>query len=439
MHRPNGGPKSQITDTQFIHEWAEKLAEDGWDVIDASRGRPTYPTDAVGLDALVRYAEETRARGTIPYGTNALGELSYRTQVAESFEAYYGMRFNPHNIVFTPGGQFGLAASFYSILYKQPGGIFLTPRPWYLNHRELARMVLPMVSEAQREIFHPIELMGEHGVGLRAEAVQQAIDTAERPIAGFLFCNPGNPLGNVTRKQDWLEIAEVLRAHPDVPVMLDEAFTEVVFDGDRAVSLLQAAPELLSRCFLFRSGTKALGFPGERLAVMHVPERWLEALNYLQSRWIGNPPLSGQEVMATILSQLDSAKLDTITAYYRANAERLMGYLRELGMELHPDYTPEGGFFTLADFSRLRGVPMPKRATELLGARAATMQTDWDIMAALLSGFGQQDKESLALIPASCFGMEAEKCLMRVSFSITADEIDALRGRLSAMLKALSS
>lgn len=427
LKRPNASRAETITATQFIHEWADTLRQHGHHIIDASRGRPTLAAPSAGLNRFRSYTALLESAQLAPYGTDTLGEPTYRRHIADAFTRDYGLPFTPEQIAFTPGGQFGLAAAFYAMLKACPNGRIITPCPWYLNHHELAQMALTLLGLPARKVFLPLPLIHADGSGLREQDIT-ALRAQSEPIAGFLFCNPGNPLGNVLDEVEWQALAPLLSDHPNAPVLLDEAFHETLPPGHSpSRPLLQ---DELHRCFLFRSGTKALGFAGERLAVMNIPAANLETVVWLQSRLIGNPPISAQAVLSDLLTAFDDSQRQRIANYYQQNAQSLVGSLRALGCFPKNLAIPQGGFFTLADCSALLGAPMPQAARTLFGCERTHITDDWDIALALLAGLGQTPEEGIAAMPASCFGIPEKQGWLRLSFSIAPEEITLLTSRL---------
>ncbi len=434
--RPDGTPAATLTITQAFHEWVHALQALGWNIADASRGKPTYPADR---DALAAMQRSFASLVTVsPYGTNTLGEASWQSVAAEGFEREYGLPIAPESVAFTPGGQFGLAAAFYAIERQNPGSVILAPNPWYLNHEELASLFSGegMLAGPRQSKFIPIDLLATQG-RLTPEALEsglRAVQESGRPLGAFLFCNPSNPLGTVTRRAEWELIAPILRRYPEVPILLDEAFAEIVFDEDFSCSLLHAAPDLLPRLFLFRSGTKALGLAGERLAAMLVPKSHLPAFTAFQSRLLGNAPLTLQAGMATALANLTVQKKSFITQYYRANFHFLRERLMQSGLWENVLVEPEGCFFLLLALPQLLGKPLPPLAALTLGKER--IETDTDIAFALMMGLGATEKEGVAVIPASAFGADPQRLAVRVSFSSSREEIAAIAERIQRAVAA---
>jgi aspartate/methionine/tyrosine aminotransferase len=278
-----------------------------------------------------------------------------------------------------------------------PNTKILTDTPFYINHKELSGM------------FDGGKFYSQPRVDKFAD-----IHTYTKNDYCLLFCTPSNPIGKI---EDWERLEAKLYAN-DNPIILDEAFAEVIFTDPNNYSLLHRYPDLADRVVLLRSGTKALGLAGERLSVVRVPEKYIDPFVELQSRFVGNAPLSAQAGMAAALSEMSVAEVKKISSYYLENYNLLAASIGNIVS------TPMGGFFVLADFSKLMGQPIPKEAEPIL-EKSGLIESDEDIAISLLF------THKIALIPASYFGIDKAKGYCRISYSIDRSELAELAKRIN--------
>ena len=369
-----------------MHEWANHLEKKGVHIADAGRGRPSFPSDLDAVTAMYNYAKHLKkSREVALYGTSVLGEKHYREQAAEGFFKEYGIHFPTYEIMLTPGGQFAIAATSH-LVKELNGGAIITPKPWYVNHEAIMSLYSKIV---------PIDEM-----------------SACSKIGAFLFCNPSNPQGIVWREEDWKKMLPMLEKY-DVPIILDEAFAEIVFDKNYRISLIHAAPHLADRIIIMRSGTKALGLSGERLHVLRVPKKYMPIIEEFQSRLIGNCPLSVQAGMAAAFQNMTHEKKAAISDYYKKNADYL---LDEVG-DLLVGERPQGGFYFLANFGFMLGQKMPEAAKAAYTRKKDLIEDDIDVSMALMFGYGQKPNTGLGTVPGSCFGVDKNLGHVRISFS----------------------
>lgn len=430
FRRYDGSDGNLVPGTQLIHEWVHHLRLNGWSIADASRGKPSFPAQHAALSAM-QASLASNAHSTITYGTNVLGELAYRRTASQVLSAEYQVDIVEDCVAYTPGGQLGLYITFKLLADACPDGMFISTLPGYLNYAELIGLV---TNTEDRSRILPIHLRKEEQFKFQPAALRKLLAENERPIAALILCNPLNPTGQVLTKDEWGELAAIVKGY-DFPIVLDEAFAEVIFDTHNRYSLFHADPSLLDRTFLFRSGTKAIGLSGERLSVTVVPAAFVERFVYLQSRILANAPISGQAGMAKALEVTDLAAKQVISSYYQNNADTLMTALEAmLGSSCVTP--PQGGFYLLADFSCLLGTPLSAEAKAHLGVERETIEDDVDIVASLLFGHHTSDKNGVALIPGSFFGLDGKAGIVRISFSIGQDELLALCQQLARMLQA---
>jgi aspartate/methionine/tyrosine aminotransferase len=432
MKRPNGHNSNTVPLTQFYHEWVHELSARGFEIADGSRGKPSFPKDEFAEKAILDFVKNAGA--VFPYGTNAVGEKKFREQAALGFSKEYGINFSANEMIFTPGGQFGISAAFYLVEHLFPKSVIVSPKPWYLNHHDIACMFSSDGFNAipNKDKFHALDILDSGIKRLSGDLIKTAIDEcnkANKKIGAFLFCNPMNPMGQVTRKNEWQEIAKTLDKYPDSLILMDEAFAEIVFDNDYNCSILHTAPHLKDRMILFRSGTKALGYPGERLAVMSVPEKYLDILTAFQSRLLGSAPLTSQAGMAAAIANMSVASKKKISDYYFENYKFLKSKVAE-NKNLKIISEAEGGFYVLIDFSSFKGKKTPLFAKEILGDNSDIISTDTQLSISLMCGL-LGDKKGIATIPASAFGADDKKLILRVSFSSNKDEINSFFNMLN--------
>ncbi|MCP4252064.1 MAG: threonine-phosphate decarboxylase [Candidatus Scalindua sp.] len=101
---------------------------------------------------------------------------------------------------------------------------------------------------------------------------------------GMVFlCNPNNPTGQLTRRED---ILELVNGNPNRTIVIDEAFMDFV-DDDEKYSVIKDAP-LMENLIVVRSLTKFYGFPGLRLGYLVTNESIINKLMRYKEPWTVN-------------------------------------------------------------------------------------------------------------------------------------------------------
>lgn len=96
-----------------------------------------------------------------------------------------------------------------------------------------------------------IEVPRDRNFNINVNAIKAAITDKTKLI---ILCNPNNPTGNITRREDLLAVAETR-----VPVVVDEAYYE--FSGETVVPFIDQYPNLM----VVRTLSKWAGMAGLRL------------------------------------------------------------------------------------------------------------------------------------------------------------------------------
>ncbi len=101
---------------------------------------------------------------------------------------------------------------------------------------------------------------------------------------GMIFlCNPNNPTGQLTRRED---IIELVNRNPNRMIVIDEAFMDFV-DEDEKYSVIKDAP-LMDNLIVVRSLTKFYAFPGLRLGYLVTNESIVNKLMRYKEPWTVN-------------------------------------------------------------------------------------------------------------------------------------------------------
>ena len=99
----------------------------------------------------------------------------------------------------------------------------------------------------------------------------------------IFLCNPNNPTGQLTLKED---IIELVNDNPKRLIVIDEAFMDFVED-DEKYSVIKNAP-LMDNLIVVRSLTKFYGFPGLRLGYLVANETIINKLMQYKEPWTVN-------------------------------------------------------------------------------------------------------------------------------------------------------
>ncbi|MDX6522664.1 MAG: LL-diaminopimelate aminotransferase [Gaiellales bacterium] len=201
----------------------EEKRQAGVDVISLGIGDPDLPTPA----AVVAEGQRQLARpDTHQYPSNR-GRPAFRQAVADFYQRRFGVELDPDTeILPLLGGKEGVAHICWAML--DPGDVCLAADPGYPVYTSG-----PLLCGAQ-PVLMPLT------AETRFQPDLEAIDAATRGRANLLFCNyPNNPTGAVIDDDFFERLARFGLEH-QIPIVHDNAYSEITFDGHVAPSFLQA-------------------------------------------------------------------------------------------------------------------------------------------------------------------------------------------------------
>src|ERR1700704_5708816 len=225
---------------------ANALIAQGRDIINLGIGQPDFRTP----DFIVEAAVKALRDGHHGY-TPAVGIPPLREAVAADLGKRFKVDVLPDQVMIMPGGK---PTMFMAILmFGEPGADILYPDPGFPIYRSMIEFT------GAKPI--PVPVREENGFAFSAEETLKLITPRTRLL---ILNSPANPTGGVTPKAEVDKLVAGLARHPDVCVMSDEIYDQLVYDGERHVCLL-SYPEIRDRLILLNGWSKTYAMTGWRL------------------------------------------------------------------------------------------------------------------------------------------------------------------------------
>jgi histidinol-phosphate aminotransferase len=155
---------------------------------------------------------------------------------------------------------------------------------------------------------------------------QIRVEDYARPAGAIIFPNPNAPTGR------WLDlepIERLLEAHPDAPVVIDEAYVD--FGCDSAAGLVHRHPNLLVTHTL----SKGRGLAGLRLGFAIGHPDLIAALDRVKNSF-NSYPVDRLAMAGGIAAMADRDYFERTRRAVMASRERLVAELRRLGFAVLP-------------------------------------------------------------------------------------------------------
>ena len=276
---------------------ATELQRQGKDIVNLGIGQPDFPTP----DHIVEAAVKALRDGHHGY-TPANGILPLREAVAADLHRRFEVEVSPESVMIVPGGK---VTMFMAILmFGEPGAEILYPDPGFPIYRSMI--------EYTGATPVPVPIREENGFAFSADETLALITPKTRLL---IINSPANPTGGVTPKSEVDKLVAGLAKFPDVAIMSDEIYDQMLYDGEKHVCLL-SYPEIRDRLILLNGWSKTYAMTGWRMGFSVWPKPLYENARKLAvnshscvnapAQWAGLAALTGpQDAVGMMLAEFD--------------------------------------------------------------------------------------------------------------------------------------
>jgi methionine aminotransferase len=229
--------------------------------INLSQGFPDFPID----EQLAGFLHEAASKGFNQYAPMP-GFPPLRQAIAADFKKRYGLDIDPDTeITVTPGATYAIYTAFTAILQAGDEAILLEPAyDSYIPNIEMnGAKAVPVALSAPD--FH-----------VDWNKVKEAITPRTKAI---IINTPHNPTGAIWTKEDWDQLAGLVR-DTHIVILSDEVYEQLVFDGQKHYSVLEH-PELRKRSFALYSFGKVYNNTGWKIGYCIAPPEFTTAFRRL--------------------------------------------------------------------------------------------------------------------------------------------------------------
>lgn len=311
---------------------AKALQAEGRPVISYAAGEPDFATPGNIVDAASRAVLDPKNYKYTP----AAGLPELREAIAAKTLRDSGLEVAASQVIVTNGGKQAVYQAFATIVDE--GDEVLLPTPYWTTYPEA------------------IKLAGGVPVEVFAGADQNYLVTVEQLEAArtektkvLLFVSPSNPTGAVYSAEQTKAIGEWAEAH-GLWVISDEIYQNLVYDGVRAVSIVEAVPALADRTILVNGVAKSYAMTGWRLGWMVGPADAIKAAANLQSHLTSNVSNISQRAAIEALTGPQDA-VEAMRVSFEKRRNTIVAELSKIPGVVCP--TPEGAFYVYPDVTGL--------------------------------------------------------------------------------------
>jgi len=263
---------------------AKALQAAGRPVISYAAGEPDFPTPQFVVDAA---AEALQNPANFRY-TPAAGLPVLREAIAAKTLRDSGFEVQPSQVVVTNGGKQAVYQAFQTVV--NPGDEVLLPAPYWTTYPEAIRLADGV----------PVEVFAGADQEYKVTVEQLEAARTERTTV-LVFVSPSNPTGAVYTPEETAAIGQWALEH-GIWVITDEIYQNLVYDGARAVSIVEAVPELAGQTLLLNGVAKTYAMTGWRVGWMVGPADAIKLAANLQSHLSSNVNNIAQRAALAALS-----------------------------------------------------------------------------------------------------------------------------------------
>ncbi len=259
----------------------------------------------------------------------APGLLTLRRQIARR-AVEWGVALSEHDVCTSIGATEAISLALRAV--AQPGDVVAVESPAYFG-------VLQTIEGLG---LRALEIPAHPRSGFDVSAFEEAIKS--QPVrAVFVTPTVSNPLGAIMPEEERDRLVKITRRH-DIPIIEDDVYGELVFDGSRPRPLRSyAGPSEDNHVVLVSSVSKTLA-PGYRVGWV-AGGRWhdqIVRLKYSQS--LACPSLLGMAIAEFLASGGYDRHLRRLRTAVAGNVERYREAITEAFPEGTRVSTPRGGF-----------------------------------------------------------------------------------------------
>lgn len=370
--------------TLKVDSKAKALIANGRPVISYAAGEPDFPTPAHIVEAAaIAVRDPKNHRYTPAAGLPEMKEVIVQKTLEDS-----GTKITPSQVIVTNGGKQAVYQAFQVIL--DDGDEVLVPAPYWTTYPE----AIKLAGGKQVDVFAG----SDQGYKVTVEQLEAAYTPKTKAL---LICSPSNPTGAVFSKQELTDIGNWVATKPNLWVISDEIYQNVVYDGVRAYSITELVPEIQDRTIMVNGVAKSYAMTGWRLGWLIAPDDAAKAAGNLQSHLTSNVSNISQRAAITAITG-DQEPIQKMLAAFDRRRKLAVAELNKIPGMTTPN--PEGAFYVYPDVSGLLGKTWAgKQITSSLELADMILE-----------------QAEVALVPGEAFGPSG---YLRMSYALSDDQL----------------
>ena len=268
--------------TLKMAQMARDLKAQGIDIVDMSLGEPDFDTPQDIKDAAKKALDEGFTKYTPVPGLPLL-----RQAIVDKLKRDNNLDYNIDQIVVTNGAKQAIANICLAML--NPGDEVVLFTPYWVSYDSIIKIADGVPVTVSAGIDQDFKIS--------AQQLETAITDKTRLV---LFSSPSNPTGSVYSHEELLQLAEVLRKHPDIYIISDEIYEYINFGAGHAS--IASFDFLKDRVIIVNGMSKGFAMTGWRIGYMAADADVAKSCIKIQGQFTSGANSFGQVAAAYALN-----------------------------------------------------------------------------------------------------------------------------------------
>src|SRR5436853_2679784 len=317
--------------TMAVVAEADKLRQQGIDVVDFGAGEPHFPTPQHIKDAAIAAIQNNFTKYTAVGGTAELRDAIFHRHAAD-----FGSDYRREETVASVGGKHALFNAIQILV--DHGDEVILPVPYWVSFKDIVRYAGG----------NCVLLESDEDAGFRVTA--DMVSRLVTPRTKLIILNsPSNPSGAVMSPEDMTEVVR-FATERGIWVISDECYVYLNYTGrEFSVGSLN---EFRERMVVVGSLSKTYAMTGWRMGYALSPAAVISAMQKLQSQSTSNPTSIVQKAAVAALTGSQDCVAEMRAEYIQLRDHVLAGLSQIKGMKCA---RPEGAFYVYPNISAFLG------------------------------------------------------------------------------------
>ena len=380
----------QPSATMAVVAEADKLRQQGVDVVDLSVGEPHFATPQHIKDAAIAAINANFTKYTAAAGTAEL-----RDAIIQRHATDFGSDYKREEAVVSVGGKHVLFNAIQVLI--EHGDEVILPVPYWVSFKDIIQYA------GGKCVF--LETDEAQGFRITADAIARLMTPRTKMI---LLNSPSNPAGAVMSPEDQTEVVK-LAAERGIWVLSDECYVYLNYTG-REFSL-GSLRQYRDNIVIAGSLSKTYAMTGWRMGYSLAPATVSSAIAKLQSQSTSNPTSIAQKAAVAALKGSQDCVKEMRADYIKLRDHMVAGLRTLPGVKCN---MPEGAFYVYPNISSYFGRGGVKSPADFAGKLLRDAH--------------------VATVPAEGFGTTEH---IRVSYATSLKELDRGLERIKNFLANL--